>query len=822
MLLQDLAYATRTLKKSTAFAVTAVVTISLGIGVSTAIFSVANTVLLQPLPYKEPDRLVVAFGEFRKRGVTNWPFSDANFIDLRNGAKNAFEDFGGVFTDRAILPREDGVPEQVRIATVTPNFFRLMGARIAFGRDFIEADGAPQPRGGNTIDSRSAKRLPTIAILSYEYWQMHYGGNPAVIGAKTTNGAQIVGVLAPRFELLFPPDFDIERAPDIWTADRLHYDGAQRSNVSLRVIGRLKDGAILDRARVEAEIVATKIRRIDRNHKTAGFHIRVEPLHRYLVAEVQPVIISLMGAAIFLLLIACGNVANLLLVRVSLRERELAVRAALGANWWRLARQMLAEALLLSALGTLLGIGLAWLGIRELLAIAPANLPRLDSIAIDPVVLGFAVLTGVTSAGIFSLMPAWRASRPNVINVLRAAGRTTALGGGRALRNGVAVAEVSLAFVLLIGLGLMFRSFVALQHIDPGYDSHGVLTFLLLVPQEAKESQRSATFTRELQRRLRALAGVKGVTASSPFPLAGAFYPIRWGTEQALANPAKFHAADYQVVLPGYFETLRTPLIAGRTFTEADNAPSRNGVIIDQLLAEKAFPNGSAVGKRILIRIRTSQPEWVEVLGVVAHQRTSSLTNIGREQIYFTDGFLGHGIAVRWAVRTAGDPAKLARTVRAELLAFNSRLLITEMQPMDALVKRAQTKTQFSFLLIGAFAFVAVLLAAIGLYGVLSAVVRQRTAEIGVRMALGATPASVLHLVVGHGLRLSAVGIAIGIILALGLTRLMTSMLIGIKANDPATFVAMTLFFLAIAVLASWLPARRAAKLDACTALREE
>jgi putative ABC transport system permease protein len=390
------------------------------------------------------------------------------------------------------------------------------------------------------------------------------------------------------------------------------------------------------------------------------------------------------------------------------------------------------------------------------------------------------------------------------------------------LRNAVVVAEVALSFVLLIGSGLMFRSFLALQRIDPGFDSHGVLTFLLVGGRPGATPPQRAAFMRERVDRLRALPGVLGVTASFPLPLAGGFSPIRWGTEQALTDASKFQAADFQFVLPGYFETLRTPLLAGRTFNDADNAPERNLVVIDQLLAAKAFPGGSAVGKRILIRTRTPEAEWVEVIGVAGHQRNTSLADPGREQVYLTDGFQGHGVTRRWAVRTAGDPAKYAAAIRAEMAKVDSSLVITEMQPMDALVERAQAGTRFSFLLIGVFSCIAALLAGVGLYGVLSTVVRQRTAEIGVRMALGAAPSSIFGLVVGHGLGLSAAGIATGLLAALALTRVMTSMLVGVQATDPATFAVMTLLFFALSAVASWLPAHRAAALDPTVALREE
>jgi putative ABC transport system permease protein len=833
MLRKDFAYAWRTLKRSPLFALTAAVTLALGIGASTAIFSVTHAVVLRPLPYRDPNRLVLACSDMTKRNVRDFPFSDANFIDLRNGSKVFFEDFAALDTGRGIVPREDGTPEQVRFAGVTTNFFRLLGARIAGGRDFADADGQPQPPQAQAAGTPSAPgtqaapQLPTIAILSYGYWQRRYGGSTAILGhgmlSAGNAGPQIVGVLAPGFELLFPPSMDIESVPDVWVANRLAYDAANRNNVSMQVVGKLKRGVSLAQAQSEVNNVAAEARRNFPILGTSGYSIRLEPMKAYLVARVRPAILALMGAVIFLLLIACSNVANLMLVRASLRERELAVRTALGGSRWQLVRQMLAEALLLSGFGTVLGVGLAWLGIHELLAIAPANLPRLETIAIDRAVLAFAVLAGFAATVLFGTTPALRASRPDVMQVLRSTARTAGLSGGRLLRSAVAVAEVALCFVLLIGSGLMIRSFLALQRIDPGFDPHGVLTFNVLgVFQGRPKPEQRAALMREIQQRLRELPGVQNVTASTPFPLAGGFYPIRWGLEPALTDPSKFQAVDNQEVLPGYFETMRTPLLAGRTFTEADNAPDRNLAIVDQALAAKAFPNQSAVGKRILIRIRTPEPEWVKIIGVVAHQRDTSLAEPGREQIYFTDGFLSHGIAGTWAIRTAGNPANLAGPVRAALARLNSHLLITQMQPMQDLVEKAQAGTRFSLMLIGVFAVVAAVLAAVGLYGVLSTMVRQRTAEIGVRMALGAVPGDILKLVVGQGLRLSAAGIVIGLVAALGMTRLMTSMLVNVKPTDPATYAAMAVLFFIIAVLASFLPARRAAALHPAVALREE
>jgi putative ABC transport system permease protein len=527
-----------------------------------------------------------------------------------------------------------------------------------------------------------------------------------------------------------------------------------------------------------------------------------------------------MGAVIFLLLIACANVANLMLVRAASRERELAVRAALGAGWWQLIRQTLAEAFVIAALGTAIGVGLAYLGIRQLLAIAPENLPRLNAIGIDMSALGFSILAGLFSAAFFGVVPALRTAKPNLMETLRASGRTGALGAA-GLRNAVVVVEVALAFVLLVGSGLMFRTFLNIQRVDMGFDPRGLLTFQLLgdigdSPQEAEN------FKRQLRDQLDAIPGVNSVTASFPLPLAGGFSPVRWGGAEAQSDPSKFQAADLQVVLPGYFEAMGTRLLAGRTFTQEDSAPRRALLVVDQALAAKAFPNESAVGKRILFRVFTPEAQWGEIVGVVAHQRNTSLVEPGREQLYVTDGYVNHQLAQWWALRTDGDPAAIAGAVREVVRRQGKDTFINQLQPMDVLVTAAQSQTRFSLLLIGVFSTIAALLAGVGLYGVLATSVRQRTAEIGVRMALGAAPSRIFRLMVGKGIYLSVIGIAIGLVGAFALTRILASMLVDVKPTDPMTFVAVAALFLVIALLASWLPARRASGLDPTTALRQE
>jgi putative ABC transport system permease protein len=765
--------------------------------------------------------LIYACADLLKRNVYDHLWSSPDYMDLRDHAA-ALEDVAALGTGRFNLAHDDGMPEEVVFATVTPNLFRMLGVRVMLGRDFIESDSQPQPLGPNGGPPPPDQRLPTYAIASQEFFQRRFGGNPASLGQPVVkNGPILVGVVERGAELLFRPDKNVEQRPDLWMAGRLNY-GTPRTGLAWRLIARLRHGVTLQRAQAQADAVAEQSRAADPIIRGMGFAIRLEPMQPYLVSQVRPAILALMGAVIFLLLIACSNVANLFLVRASLRGRDLAVRTAMGASWWRLARQMLAEALLVGAAGSALGFGLAWAGIHDLLAIAPANLPRADSIRMDPAVLFFSVGAGLAAAVLFGLAPMSRAARPDVAQVLRAAGRTTGLSGGALLRNAVVVAEVALCFVLLVGSSLMFRSFLALQHIHPGYDPHNVLTFKTMGGKPTATPEERAAYVRQTRAALAAIPGVLSVAAADTLPLTGSYFPYRWGKEDALTDPSRFQAADVQTVLPGYFETMRTPLLAGRTFDESDYNPQLRRMLIDQALAAKAFPNGNAVGQRILSRFRTPDPEWFQIIGVVAHQRLTSLAEPGREQAYLPDSYWGHRFASEWAVRTQGDAAQYAAPVRAAMGAFDRSILLTQMQTMDAVVERAQTGTRFSLLLIAAFAAIAALLAGVGLYGVLSTVVRQRTAEIGVRMALGAAPAGVFGLMIAYGLRLSAVGIAAGLAAALLLTRGMASMLIGTKPIDPLSFGAMAVLFFLIALLATWIPARRAAALDPSVALRAE
>jgi predicted permease len=817
----------RTLLRSPAFTLTVIATIALGIGSSTAIFSVVNAVLLRPLPYREPDRLVLVWNDLRRRDLKDFPTAPGDLPDIARGAPS-LEGLAGITHGRTTLTSEGAPPEVLRAGFATPNFFRVMKARILHGRDFIDADGAPPPASPpGTAGAQSGAPPPpplNSAILTHEFWMRRFGGDRAVIGRVLELGggrAQVVGILEPGFEVHFPPGTNMERKPEIWSAMRIDFQSASRINVFLRLVGRLKPGADIARLQTEMDAVAADLRRRFPIKETSGYAIRVERMSDDLVADVKAAIEALMGAVIFLLLIACANVANLTLVRTSVRERELAVRAALGGSRWRLVRQMLGESLMLAAAGGALGLLLAQSGIELLGKLAPVTVPRLDTVRIDLAVVAFTALAALAAAAMFGIVPALRASSPYMMEVLRTVGRSGGMGSGRLLRSGVVLAEVTLSFVLLVGCGLMFRSFLALLAVDPGYDPNNVLTFQI-ANRRTRSPEERAAFMRDMRDRLRSIPGVLAVTAASPLPLDDALGLARWGAEEAKADPGKFQQGTMYFVLPGYFEAMRAKLLEGRTFTDADNVPGRAVVIIDHRLAAKGFPGQAAAGKRLLLRVSGPEAEPFEVIGVIAHQRHASLAVEGREGFYLADGFGGHGIAGRWAVRTAGDPSSIGRAVREQVRAMNPALIVSEMQPMSAFVAKAQSKTRFELALIGVFAAIAALLAAVGIYGVLATGVRQRTSEIGVRMALGAAPQGIFRLVVGEGLRLSAIGLVLGLAAALALTRAMTSMLVGIRATDPLTYAAVAALFLAIAAVSCWLPARRAAGLDPTSALRQE
>jgi putative ABC transport system permease protein len=823
-LIADFTLAVRSLRRSPAFTATALITLALGIGATTAIFSVVNAVLLRPLPYREPGRLVLLWADLTKRNVRDFPVFPGDIPDVRAGV-TALREVSGVYTTTQTVFDDNAAPERVRVAVVLPNFFATLGVGVALGRPFVESDGMPQPRQGSNPGGPAdalTPRSPDYVVLSHEFWTRRFGADSAVVGRSVNIGGQeceVVGILLPGFEILFPPGTGVERRPDLYQATRLDLATASRMTASMRVFGRLADGATMAAAQQQATAVSEDLTRRYQLHGTAGVRWRVEPMHRDLVEDVKPAILILMGAVAFVLLIACANVASLLLVRASLRAPELAVRTALGASRGALIRQMLAESLLLGVAGGAIGLYLADGGIALLTALAPANIPLADHVGVDPVVLTFTLAACLASALVFGAVPALRASRLDVTEALRAGGRNAGLARGGRLRDVVVIAEVALCFVLLVGSGLMARTFITLQRIAPGYDPKGLLTFEMGFPPLGSNDERRA-FRRRVQERLAALPGVTAVAASDPLPLDGRTFSSRWGVEGT--DPSLFQQANLYAVVPGYFEALGTRLVAGRTFTSEDNRMDIQRVVVDDILARSAFGDQNAVGRHILARVRTNEPERWEIIGVVEHQRRDGLAAPGRQGLYFAEEILGPGRANKYALRTDGDVAALVPALRTAVRELDPRLALADIRPMQALIDRAMGPTRFALVLIVAFAAIAAVLAGVGLYGVLSTLVRHRTPELGVRMALGAPRSYIVRLVMRHGLRLSAIGVGAGLVGALALTQGMRNMLVGVAPTDPLTFIAMVAFFAAVAAAASYLPARRAAALDPNAALRQE
>ncbi len=829
--LRDVSQAARSLRKTPGFTVTAVVTLALGIGATAAIFSVVNAVLLRPLPYPEADRLVHVAQDMRARNVVDFPIAPGDFHDFRQ-MTNTFEAIGSVFTFRQTFAGDNaGRPtERVPVAIVSTSLPSVLGLRVRLGRDFVPEDGAPLPEPPDNAaagqpDGPPPPPVPQPVILSDGYFTRRFGGDASILDTVQQLGGQpilVVGVFEPGVELLFPPGLNVDREPDLWIADRTDFANGSRINVALRVVARLKPGVSQAQAQGDIDQIGAELRERFPIKQTAGVYFRVEPMHDDLVADVRTVVWSLMGAVVFVLLIACANVANLMLVRTAARERDLAIQTALGGARWRLIRQLLLEGLLLSLVASLGGLLLAQALVRGLRYLAPDNVPRLDTIAVDPTVIGFGMAMAVVSAVIFAAAPAIRGSRPNVMNVLRRTGRGEGLGQGRWLRDGVAVAEVALCFVLLVGSGLMVRSFMAVMNAHPGFETANLLTFQLTNQFQAVQGPNAVrVLQNDLEARIGALPGVTSLTVSSYMPLTGAQQPLtRYGREDALTDPSRFQQGNAILIAPNYFDVMGTPVLDGRVFTEADNTPQPQSVVIDRLLAEKMFPGGRAVGERLYVRGQRNEPDPYTIIGVVGHQRNTSPAVDGREAIYLPEAI--GGVPQRWALRITGDPAAVEAAIRREVAAVSPVLGVFEVRTMEQWVGEAAAGTRFVLWLLAVFGGVAIVLAAVGLYSVLSASVRQRTAEIGVRMAFGAPGPSIFRLIVGQGLLLSGIGVLIGIPAASLLSRALGTALVNVNATDPLTYITIALGFLVVAALACGLPAFRASRLDPISALRQE
>jgi putative ABC transport system permease protein len=815
--MMDVRYALRGLARNPGFTAVTVVTIALGIGVNTAIFSVVRSVLLEPLPYDDPDGVVLLWGEMRNRDVNHFPASPPDLQDYRTMSES-FEEIAGVFYFAQSLTG-DGEPQQVQVGAVSEGFFDVFRIEPQIGRGFVPEDHVPAANGAQ------GPAVNNSVLLTHGLWIQRWGGDPEVVGRVVDIGgapAEVVGVLPADFRPLFPASYSLGADPVVWQAARIDPAAAPRNNVFLRLVGRLGPGMSLQAAQSEMDRIGAEMRDRFEIRASSDHHLHVESLQAELTRPVRPVIMALAGAVVFVLLVACANVSNLLLVRATSRRQELAVRAALGGGRWRLVRGSVTEGLLLATVGGILGVALASVGIEALVALEPGNVPRIDGVGIDAPVLLFTAAAIVLSAVLMAVLPALQSSGTDVRSALGNRGR---IGGSRRMirsRDVLVVTEVALSMVLLIGAGLLVRSFVSLNRVDPGFEARNVLSFSVNLPfgryPTAVEREQAV---QSLRLGFEAIPGVTSATVGFPLPLDGNLANVRWGPEEALADPGLYQQADAHFVGRDYFQTLGTPLLAGRSFTDAEHSDSVGVVVIDRILAERAFPDGDPVGQRMLIRSIQQEPEWHEVIGVAEHQRHTDLTTAGTGSVFMTQRFVGT-FGGSWAVRGAGDPLALVPAIRSAVSVVDPLVPVADVEPYQATVDRARAPARFAVVLMGTFAALAALLASVGLYGVLAHVVRERTAEIGVRMAFGAPREDILRSTLFRGLRLAVVGIGLGLVGATALARGMEQMLVGVQPRDPTTFAGVVVLFLGVAAGASLVPALRASRVTPSVALRKE
>jgi putative ABC transport system permease protein len=826
--LRDFKYAIRCFVRRPLFTAVIVLTLALGIGSNVAIFSVVNAVLLRTLPYDHPEELALVWTRLQATNVERSLVSGPDLGDYQTQTTR-FEGFAGAAAIPGTLTGA-GQPERITNGYTTWNLFEVLGVRPYLGRTFRKDDAI-------TIDPKQfANPNPDLppgkVILTYGLWQRRFGGDPGVIGRTIQMdgwGSVVVGVLPPTFRIYLPADAAMPTNIDAWGVLPTNISDFARDAPWLTVVARLRDGVTLEQAQQEMDALATRLREIHPFHKTQNLHIRVNGLHRDVVSHAQPALLALLGVVGFVLLIACANIANLLLVRATERGREIAVRAAVGSGRGRIVAQMLVESAVLSWAGAVLGVLLAWQGIKLITALSPGNLPRIEGAALDVAALLYTAGAACVAAIVFGLAPALRAVGGNLVDALRDRGSDTGGVRGNKLRSALVVLEVALSLVLLIGAGLMLRSFAQIHRVDPGFDARNVVTFNApLQFLKYLTSAKRANFANELADRLRAIPGVERVGGVTPLPLAGGEqYSVgSYGRVGGSDDAYRANKADFKAVLPGYFEAMRIRQLSGRTFERLDNREEALDVaIIDRKLAKRVFGDEDPLGADLLVdhfNEKTFSLERlpVRIVGVVDNVRSASLAAEGRETVYVPYVFNSF-LPLTYVVRTAADPASLIARIRTEAAAMDPDVPIAELSTLASYISNARSQTRFLLALIGTFAALALGLASLGLYGVISYSAKQRTREIGVRVALGASARDVVRLILGQGLAVSLAGVGLGLAGAAAVTRVVSSFLVGVSPTDPMTFAGVTAILFAVAIVASFVPARRASRVDPVVALRD-
>ncbi len=811
-MLQDLRFAVRQVQKNPGFALTTVLTLALGIGATTAIFSLINAVLLRPLPFPDPDRLMWAMALDSSAGKPGLPsnISYPDFFDWR--ARNHSFEALACYRRNGHSLTGSGTPQQLEGQTVSSDLLRALGVRPILGRGFVLADEKPGTH---------------VALLSHELWQSTFGGASDIVGrAIALDGVSytVIGVMPKGFQ------FPIQQpAPQIWTTltdDAMGKDPmtSQRGADMLTLAGRLKSGVTIQQATADLSLIAQNLsaQYPDSNKQLTG--ATVAPELEDVVGSTRSALTILFAAVVFVLLIACANVAGLMLTRASRRRPEMAVRSAMGATRWEIMRQVLVESVFLALGGGAMGIVLSVVLLKTMLGFAPQNLPRLDQVSVDGTVLAFASVASILTGVLFGVLPAWRMSRLDPALALREGTRNVTSGRGQHRLNDVlVVAETAIGLVLLVGAGLLIHSFMRVLSVDPGFDPHHVVTAKLDLPDNQYRELKKPQFYDQLLPRLKTLPGVESVSAGFPIPLSRNNIGISFTIEGRPVAKGDEPDAPVSIVTPGFFRTLRIPVLSGRDFLLTDDSKAPAVVIVNQAFARKFFPGEDPMGKRIKPGLGdgvTDEP-MREIIGVVGDVKRKGITAEMPAQYYlpFAQAII---LAPDIIIRTVGDPLSVVGPLRDQLAQLDSNIPLYRISTADDYLSLSAALPRFQTALISFFAVLALLLSAVGLYAVLSYMVAQRTLEIGLRLALGAQRDSVLGLILRRGMLLAGAGLAIGIFVSLLLTRFMQDMLYGVRRFDPVTFIAVSLVLLLVSLVASSVPAYRAARLDPMQTLREQ
>ena len=803
MLLRDIHYAVRMLRRRPGFSSVAVLTLALGIGANTAVFSVVHAVLLSPLSYGDPERLVAVWERQAIANLNQQPVSLPNFEDWKQQSRT-FEQLAAS-RNATFNVTEGGETQRVAGARVSTNLYSLLRVKPVLGREFLEEEG----RAG----------AAPVALIGQGLWQRLYNSDPQIVGkAIRVDGSActVVGVLPPK---LHYPSADTELViPFIPQGSEV-----QRSNHFARVLGRLRPGVPLSEASAEMETIAARLEQQYPGSNT-GYRVQLVPLSEQLVGNIRTALLILLGAVGCVLLISCANVASLMLARGAGQQMELSVRAALGASRSRIVRQLLTESVVLSLCGGLLGLLLALWGVSALTRLGAGSIPRADEIGVSYAVLGFTLVVSLAAGVLFGLAPALQSSGGRMTNSLRE-GRRGSTGGllHRRMLNGLVIAEVAVALVLLVGAGLLTRSFLSLQRVSPGYDPKGILTAGVgLSPSKYPELRDQTAFYERLLDELGDAPGVASAAVVSKHPVTG-FATSTFTVQGSPVAAGHEPNAHYRVISPGYFKTMGIPLSEGRDFTRRDGTDAPDALIINKAMADRFWPGESPLGRRI--QLASERTRWREVVGVVGDEKLSALDKETGSAVYVPVPQNTVPTAIRsvtLVARAGGDPSGLPAALRAALRAVDGEQALFQIRPLSEVISDSLGQPRFNSLLMVIFAALAGALAAVGVYGVMAYSVAQRRQEIGIRLALGARPRNVMTMILGQGMRLGAAGVAAGLVAAFALTRVAVTLLHGVSPTDPFTFSTISLMLLAVAFLASYLPARRATRLDPCVALRHE